>query len=333
MVAKRSKKTYVAVKPKRKQTRRRRTSRRSGLGRIITKGVKSLVASIPVVGDVLKDIADVAFKHVGLTSVTRTPNIDEVFKGDVHQCSLVSRFHITPATIVACSSGAIQMDDGRTFMTQYAEGRLINLTIRINPCGVMGKMQGDWHLGFQPFYDIDTEFEPGIKEDGWLPSEQGIHRAFRSTTAPAHKPLQITYQPTVRDGKAYTYQDLDSEIGEVSIRYDSYGRDDFSEFKPSDISFDIKISGSVELRVTAMGLHPDASKPAGSGGYVHSATVHDKLKNVKAFVVSPKHWVLAIKDDAKYVCTSADGKCSLEGTVGAIRTRYESISLASMEIN
>lgn len=333
MVKMKKKQISVAVRPKRKQNRRRRTNKSSGLGRIITKGVKSLVASIPVVGGVLKDIADIAFKQVGLTTATSTPTVKGDFKSDVRQCSLVSRFHITPAAIVAGSSGAIQMDDGRTFMTQYAEGRVMNLTIRVNPSGAFGSMKGDWHMGFQPFYDINTIYEPGIKEMNWLPSEQGIHRAYISTTAPAHKPLQISYQPSVRDGDAYQFQDLGSEYGEISIRYDSYARDEFSDFKPSDISFDIKISGTVELRVTAMGLHPDANKPSGSGGYVHTTTVKDMLTGVKAFVVNPTKWILSLADDEKYSCKSANGLCAVTGTVQAIRSRYESVSLANLEIN
>lgn len=300
--------------------RRPRAATQSGLGRVIASGVKSLVATIPVVGDTLKNVADIAFKHFGFTTKDITLTKGSSFSAvETKQLALVSRFWLTPATILAGSKGCIQVDMGRKIMSQYCEGKVRVVTIRVNPSGQLAKLQGDWHLSLQPFFSDDSDHEPGIASS-WLPTEQGIHHSYLSTTGKASTPLQITYRPRIADGRAFMFQDLASAFAEVNIRYDCMTRSDYSEFSANDIGFDIKISGTVETRTTS-------TMPSNQyGGYLFATTVDDKLKDVAAFIANPaKKWIISVQN-TDYSCTSDNGLCKVTGKI--LDVRESSISLA-----
>lgn len=305
-----------------RQTRRRRRigRKQSGLGRIIATGAKSLISSIPVVGTTLASIADFGFKAFGLTTVSK-PTVGSTLSGDVRQSSLVARFEITPASILAGSKGCVQLDMGKKIISQYAEGRIININIEIIPVGDLNKRAGDWHLAFQPYFCPGSSSEAGVNSI-WLPTEQGIHHMYISRTGPANKTLSLNYRPRPVDGSAFQFGDLSRGYGEIAIRYDNYCRADYGDFKASEFGCDVKISGTVETRTSA------AMPPTSSGGYVFDTLVLDRLKSVGMYIMNPSRpnpWTCIL--NTGFSCTDQDGYCTVSGIVRQFKESCSSVTM------
>jgi len=298
--------------PRKQTTQRRRTKRRvgNGVGKLIARGVKSLVSTIPVVGSFLGDISDFTFKAFGISneSITLNSSLKDVV---VRNVSLCARFNITAAAILAGSRTSLAVDMGKAILSQYSDGRVISLTVRIIPSSILSKRSGDWHLGFQPFFNNDDENRGGIKDADWMPTEQGIHRTFLSATGPANKPLVVTYKPVTHDGRAFVFNPLDSAYGQVSIRYDNYDRSSYTEFSPEDFSCDTIISGIIETRVSS-------SMPSTEyGAYKYSKFVLDKMKPNSMWLMNPKQYMAKVEVES---CKNDTGYCKVTGKVTEFKT-------------
>lgn len=236
--------------PGRNVNKGRRNNRRgSGLGRLIASGTKTLISSIPGIGGVLSKVADIFFKSVGLTSQHLAIGSTLV---EPPKTSLAAKFDITPACILSGSSGCIVKDKHEIY-SQYVDARITSCTIRVIPSGASHTRCGDWHLGLQPYLMREDIAEP----DTLAPTELGIHHMMYSVSGPATKPLAIHYRPRVTDGLAFHFNKLEDSVLHVAIRYDCYARpkDLYSkEFTAEDFSCDIKISGTLETRVSNEGV-------------------------------------------------------------------------------
>lgn len=303
-------------KKRRNNNRRRRRPGKVGnpsVGRLIAKGVKSLVSSVPVIGGVLENVADFAFKAFGITkvkSVVSTTNkvLHYSFnEAEVQNTAVCARFHVTPASIVVGSRSCIQIDMGRKVMTQYRDGRVVSITIKIQPINPMGKRGGDWSLAIQPFFDATDAEGAGFK-DTWYPTEQGMHHMYLSSTGPASQPLMLTYRPKITDGRAFTFMPLDKPFAEVVIRWEQPIRSAYGAFTAEEFACETIVSGSVEMRTSP------SMASTNSGGYTFDTTVVDKLRSVAAFVYSDAdNKAYAIRKDETFKCVEGDSSCKITG--------------------
>lgn len=278
MVAnKKQRRPKVNRKPRKHRRRATRTSQaKPALGKLIAKGVKSLVSSVPVIGSVLDSVADFAFKAFGITNSTLERAFDAV---QVDHTALVARFHITPACLLVGSRNCIQIDMGRKVMTQYRDGRVINVTVKVQPINPVSKRNGDWSLALQPFFASEDRGAAGLSST-WNPTEQGMHHMYLSVSGPASQPLTLTYSPKMADGLAYHFMPLDSTFAEVVIRWEQPIRSTYATPSADDFACETIISGTLEQRLSA------AMPPNNSGGYTITTTVVDVIKPVGMFIKS-----------------------------------------------
>lgn len=312
-------------KPRRRPRRVNRTMQaQPSIGRLIAKGVKSLVSSVPVVGDVLKDVLDFGFKAFGVTNL-RASSSGQLIAAEVANTALVARFHITPACLLVGSRNCVQVDMGRKVMTQYHDGRVKSLSVRIQPTNTLASRSGDWSLAIQPFFTVEDRNAAGLALSKWHPTEQGMHHMYLSTSGPASKPLQITYRPRISDGLAFGFMPLDSTYAEVVVRWEKPIRDVYSSFSANDFACETIISGSLEQRTSA------SMPPTNAGGYQFDTTVIDVLQEVGMFVFSrpdKKSYILARRG---LICQEREKNCLVTGTITDGRSLGESFETLELE--
>lgn len=258
-----------------KKIRGRRAIRRksnSNIGKLIGTGIKSLISSIPMVGPVLSDIADFAFKSIAVTKDNL--KIGDVVKpDDLKHCCLAASFLIKPSAIL-CGSRACVTDLNKRIISEYIDGRVISMTITVFPSGAFGQRNGDWHLGFHPLFN-ESDIDSKDFKDPSQPTEQGIHHMYMSTSGPAHKSLSLTYRPKIHDGRAFQFVNLDKPYGMIAIRFDNYDRSVYSEFTPDQFSCDTRVTGKIEVRSTG---------PQKSGVHYYTDFVTDKIESVEGWI-------------------------------------------------
>lgn len=277
-----------------KNKNRRRRARNVTIGNIVASGAKTLISSIPVIGDVLKNILDFRFKNYNLTS-TDYPflKLGDTFKLEEKQTltSLTAKFSVYPVAILCGSRGCIMKND-KTIISQYLDGRISSITIKIIPSGSYKDRAGDWHLGFQPFFNEQDLNTADIKDTS-ASTELGIHHMFLSTSGPANRTLSLTYRPRVVDGRAFQFIPLNQPYGMVSIRYDHYNRASYvADISPEEFACDTKISGTVITRMTG---------PQASGVHEFSVFVDDKYKGVDSFVRTPNGTVITLSNEEVFI--------------------------------
>lgn len=249
--------------PRRRQSQRgdvRSAGTKPSVGKIIARGVKELVSSVPVIGPILGSLADVTFQSFGLSRrdlyAYGPGSTIPSTAGDVAICRMYTRFDVFPAALLVGSKVALPSDTNRAVTTTFVDGRVISLTVTLRPSSAVLTRQGEWHLSIQPYFnvtDYDQSGDPNINQPGGIssqypPYEEAMRRNYLSTSGPASQPLALTYKPRVQDGRAYQYNRMDSRFCHVSILYTQYIRDAYTTFPASEFAPEILISGSVELR-------------------------------------------------------------------------------------
>lgn len=237
------------------------------VAKVIARGVKELVSSIPVMGNTLGSLADVAFKAFGLSQTDMSSAVTgtklSVISTDVTR--LYSRFLIYPAALLVGSKAALPSDTNRAVTTPYCDGRVISLTVTIRPTNAVLQRQGEWHLSIQPYFNVTDEVNLTNKVAPW---EEQMRRCYLSTSGPASQPLALTYRPRVQDGRAFQYNRLDTAFAEITILFTQYVRDSYAHFSAQEFAPEILVSGQVEMR---------ASDPGGSYYPDQDTKVYPKL--------------------------------------------------------
>lgn len=260
----------VAKKVRGRRTVKRRST--SNIGKLIGTGIKSLISSIPLVGPVLSEFADFAFKPISISKDNFKIG-DIVNPEDLKHCCLAASFLVKPSAIL-CGSRACVTDLDKRIISEYIDGRVISLTITVFPSGAFGKRSGDWHLGFHPLFNESDKTSKDFSEPS-QPTEQGIHHMYMSTSGPAYKSLSLTYRPRIHDGRAFQFINMNEPYGMIAIRFDNYDRSAYTEFTPDQFSCDTKISGKIEVRSTG---------PQKSGVHYFDSFVTDKIQSVEGWI-------------------------------------------------
>lgn len=320
------------VQRKRRRTKRRTTRRRkpasrsqgSGVGRLIAKGVKSLVAAVPGIGPALESVADFAFKALGYALTPPSINRGTYSFTGVENTTQVARVQLTLSTVVSTSQFSIQMNMARKFMCAFCDGRLIRLHILVQPTNPMSKREGEWTMAFQPYFCAGDEDRKGFGED-WNPHLGNINKMYLSATGSASRPLSLTYRPRVCDGRAYNFQALNAPFGELVIRFSQPNRNSYEMFKADDFACDVIVSGDVELR------EAPSMPPSDSGGYEFDRTEKDLLVKVGMYVhyVGGLGHVYPVKPGFTCGLDSSGRSCNVTGET--IRPKIPSLDSMAIE--
>lgn len=296
------------VRNRRKAPSKRRAGRRGrravgrpSIGKLVATGVKSLLSSVPAVGSVLSEIADFGFKALGVaTSVSVSGS--KFSASEVRFINLCARFDVRRSILLVGSRSCIQADSDRKVYSQYTDGRVVKMTIKILPINISEQRSGDWSLSFQPFFSPDDYKSPAL-DNASMPSAQGMKHMYLSTTGSASQPLTLQFVPNIHDGAAFQFASLDDPIGQVAIRFDQPVRATYGQFTANDFACQVIISGSMDLRTSG------ATCSTGTSVKTFNVTVDDKLKDVASVV----HHLTAgasqfhiLKDDGSYACVDGE---------------------------
>lgn len=246
------------------------------IARVVARGVKELVSSIPVMGNTLGSLADLAFKAFGLTQTDMTTAKPgqklSIIATDVTR--LYARFLIYPVALLVGSRVTLPSDTNRAITTPYCDGRVISLTVTIRPTNAVLQRQGEWHMSIQPYFNVtDEKYLTSPYKSA--PYEEAMRRCYLSTSGPASQPLALTYRPRVQDGRAYQYNRLDTAFAEITILFTQYVRDNYAHFSAQEFAPEILVSGQVEMRAADPGgsYHSTADQPA--LGFTFTTMVRD----------------------------------------------------------
>lgn len=283
-----------------------------------------LLPTIPIVGPTLSAIADFLFVESSITTVSLTgkKKIQDV---DVQMVSLSSRISVKASAIVAGSRDCIPMDTRSTILCQYSDIRVQEVKVELFPSNVESSRSGTWHIGLQPyFHENDIRADRTISTD--FPSAEAVHRMFKSSTAPADKPLRISYSPKVSDGRAYGFIPLDTPYMDVAIVYDQPVRQEAGHFTQKEFACDVRVSGRFELRMAP--AFPDDLKDMKYTDFVIDRLTTHALRIWS--VPDAKHYMLTKdgSDDVK----SRDGSCKVSGNIEVVRPNRRQFFEDDMEI-
>lgn len=275
---KRRRQQRASVRRRLNRNRRRRTNKPS-FGTMIAKGTKDVLSTVPIIGSVLGDLADYAFKFLGLTNINLANKGEgsQLDSADVKVFNLQARFQVTPVVLLVGSKLAIANDfASREVLCAYRDGRIISLTVTIMPTNYVEFRQGDWTMSLNPYVN-DNDVSFGVAGNGPI-SESQMRRAYMSITGPASKPLTLTYRPRVSEGRAFQFNPMESPFCEISIHFEQMIRSSYGHFSATDFACETLISGELEVR---------AGNPSANGGpFKFKRMVIDQLTQVGCYLMS-----------------------------------------------
>lgn len=222
---------------------------RSSLGQAVTNGVRSVITLLP--GQrVLQPIADAFFRYVGLSAnvVQSTASTIRFVEGDASIYAAGALFAVKYVNLLSGSRLGVVSGAGPhpSYLSEMYEGRLIRLDVSIAPQGALGKRNGNWTLGFQPFLSTeDLKFYIDFKQ---VPDRDMILRFLCNTTGSASDKLSLRYTPRPSDGWAFQFHTVDTAFGVIALRYEEPNRTGYGEFSSDDFAVSTVVSGRVECR-------------------------------------------------------------------------------------
>lgn len=256
----------------RRNGRVRQSTRSTGYGGLIARGVRTLLSVLP--GSTLTTgIADFVFKSLGYTS-SLEGNLNK-FAADIKVTALTANFHIAAKDILFDSYTHGCKTDLVTWASNYQAGRVRSVTIKVVPETPMGEVRGILGLAFIPFRNQE--------ENTWYDSHNAgvlieqLKRIPGAKTGPAGKPLSITFRPGPSDGDLNFDVRLAREIGAVLIAFDQTSRDAYGMFTADQFSAMVYVSGIIELRRPQE--EPYTIK--------YTRTIDDKMRTAAGFVKRP----------------------------------------------
>lgn len=313
-------------------SRRPRSSGKPSPGQLIAKGVKSLVSSVPTIGPIIANVADFAFRAIGLASSVSEESGQVL--AEVENFMLAARFHVRLSSLLCGSRSCVQVDQGRQVLCEYLDGRVIQITIRVLPTNPSAKRLGEWCLTFQPFFSDGDETSAGFApqlQGTVFPMWQEQRRAFLSVVGPADKPLVLRYRPRVTDGRAFGFQHLAAMFGEVSIMYRSFARTNKEAISVDEFSCETVVEGILECRTTPSAgtgtiIQQGTNASLVQGAYLYDVTVDDRLGGVKYMILEPGSFHVLTEHTERVV----DDRCIVKGTC-VTHGRRDSFEIVKMD--
>jgi hypothetical protein len=286
-----------------------------GWGEVVTRGVRSLVSLIPG-ATAFKDLADIAFRAIGIGTVT-TVSAGQLttYTAVASMYGLGSCFLVSLSSILVGSSVVLTPSgDDTKVITTYGDGRMIRLTVRVMPTNALQKRQGMWSISITPFRAAEDEASFAAKR--CIPKFDEVSRRPGAVSGPAARPLNITYSPSVLDGFAYQYHPLETRVCMVCIAFEDYARTDSSvgNFTPEDVMPEVTLSGEVGL------LKPDVSGYTTYYGGIISNLPKGVEYRIKDFAKKKEYYLAP-----GTTTTMLNGKLQVSGItaiIDATNTRY-----------
>lgn len=255
--------------------RARQSPTATGFGSLMARGVRTLLSVLPG-SKLTTGIADFAFKALGYSQeiVVLDANSGMV-KVTFLATGLTALFHLALKDILFDSVSHGTRINAAEWVTNYEGGRLLSLNIAVIPQARLEQRQGQWAAVFIPFRSDEERKFYDEKKQGMLYEQVKVIPGAKS--APATKPLRLSFTPGSRDGRLNYDIGLKDEIGLVSIGFDQTNRAEYGEFALDSFSCTVIVSGVVQLQ------RPHEVPYASKFG----RTLDDKLKLVEAIVLTP----------------------------------------------
>lgn len=249
-------KRMAPSRQRRSTVSRSKPQARPSAGSIIANGVRNLISYLPN-STFLSPAADFIFSFLGLQSTTavqgKTADILSHITGG-HAAFTVSYVNIIASSDVGIRVPSNEGGNLRNYIQlDYAEARLVSLSISLAPTNRLQSRAGTVTLGFWPFIS-------GEAEDEWTSQfksgtqylteimEQNVNRLPHVVIGQSGKTLTLAYRPRVHDGQLYQFRPVRSRIGGVYIKFSDYARSQFDIFNGDELGFNCVVQGVVELR-------------------------------------------------------------------------------------
>lgn len=249
------------------------TSRRMNIPRYLASGAKTLLGLIPGVGTALAGVADFVFKSLSITKQRLTTG---QFKGETSIFGLGAFLEI-PVAAIWQNSDLCQLDGtsttlAPTYVSMFETVRLINVTFKVIPASKFGDRQGEWAMAFTPYMN-PTDSADLLTQGITVPSYNTVCRRPGAVFGSASRPLQLSYSTT---GNTYLemHHPENVMIGYLMIAFQDTLRDNFSQFKASEIAPEVIISGRVQPGAMALTYNGLATK------------IRDVIKSINMSLVS-----------------------------------------------
>lgn len=240
---------------KRKSTKRRprKSTKSSGIGTVIHKGIRSVLALLPGSG-ITQKFTDIIFNSLGWSDrfdVTSTGAID----ADVRFTGLTTAFHITAASVMgdcvnaSTSVNATQLNDElRTISTNFQLSRVSHFKVTATNAGP-ATTHGQWIMAFWPYQSAQlTKMVPySINE---------CRAAPYYVEGASNKALTLKHYFPISNLYARQFGDHTRALGVIAIVYTETNRTAFDQLTSTDFDPSIEISGSVIMtaRSPAVGV-------------------------------------------------------------------------------
>lgn len=289
-------------------TRRRRAQQSTsstGHASLIARGVRTLLSVLPG-SKLTTGIADFAFKSLGYSTVMLPIDANtSTIKADLSVTGVTALFHLALKDLLFDSFTHGVRIDAATWTTNYEAGRLMSVKISVIPQTKMNNRQGQWAAVFIPFRSKEEATYYEQKSQGMLYEQVKVIPGAKS--APATKPLHLSFSPTARDGRLNFDLGLQDEIGVVSIGFDQTSRSSYGAFALDDFSCTVIVSGVVKLQ------RPHEVSYAST----FTRTIDDRLKDKLAIVCSAdrKLQFMVSKTLDQHSCIDLPDKIQVVGTV------------------
>lgn len=225
-----------------------KSSRSSGLGSILHKGVRSILSLLPGSSFTTK-AADFLFSSLGWSENGRIS--DGVFAGDVYFNGLFAIFYLTPAMLLGDSIGASTSEvaqspnnELRMITTNYAASRLVHFRVACRNAGP-ASVHGQWGLGFWPFTAQNDEDNLSFLTHGVTLGD--IRQAPFFVDGPVKQPLTLKHYFTLSNWQARLPGVHSKRLGIIAISYTEQIRSSYSTFTPEDFDPQVEVSGNVLL--------------------------------------------------------------------------------------
>lgn len=237
--------------------RRVRTAPKPSLGRLIARGVRSVVSVLP--GSTLTaPIVDFVLRGFGYGKVKIDKEQSVV--SDLRVIGLYGGCELTYTSLL-CNSRATVLngyaEDGRRqALCNYDECRLIEVEIILTPSNKVSSRSGNVAMAFQPYFT--SEYLAAAPDLAAINFET-MRRFHLSVSGPSIAPLKLRFRPRPQDGYCFNFQPVDQSIvtpskpratafGCVYTYFQQANRDVYGAFSPETVAFDLTVSGVIEVR-------------------------------------------------------------------------------------
>lgn len=336
------KRRMAPSRPRRSTVSRSRPQARPSAGSIIANGVRNLISYLPN-STFLSPAADFIFSYLGLLNTSKVSGTTADILA--HITGGQAAFQVAYVNIIASSNAGIRVpsDEGanlRNFIQlDYAEARLISLSISLAPTNQLRSRSGTVTLGFWPFISAfaEQEWTDQFKQGTMYLTEvleQNVNRLPHVVIGQAGKTLTLFYRPSVHDGQLFQFRPVNQRIGGVFVKFSDYARSQFDVFNGDELGFNCVVQGVVELRNST--LRGSAKIKLRDEIVDDQALVHSCLRLVKPVTVNsvpynPGGCLSVTHTDVKSCTPSGQGctmRVDLSKLVSNVSTDFEMLSVS-----